>query len=267
MLSVSERLLIALARFCAVAVGCIPLAALAALAWGSVRWFGGASGAQLPDLLHIAGFTVAVVLCGGIAGGAAGTAAAIAAEEFVPLLLRGAIQAAIGVLAATPAVVYGWFAVNVEWPTILRYAPSMTTAAFTAVVVLLAIMSAPTACALCARALRHVPDSVRHGAAAAGASRLQTTMLVVLPALRRRIGAAWLAAIARSLAEATAVIILVAAIAHTQPTIAAWLLRTATASSAQSAATAIAFPALVLTIAVAICSWIIAREFRWLHWA
>jgi ABC-type phosphate transport system permease subunit len=142
---------------------------------------------------------------------------------------------------------------------------------FAAATAVLAAMVMPTTCALVTRALRRVPASTRQAAAAAGASRLQTTALVILPALRRRIGAALLAAFARAAGEATALQILFTALAAygmiPAATTASWIFATATAAPSANSAAALSLAALALLVVGAGCGLVVAREYRGAQWA
>jgi phosphate transport system permease protein len=271
MQSVPERLFTAIVRVCALAVASAPITAVLVLCWvggGAVmaaRSLPGASG-----LASTAGLTLAVAATAAVAGGALGIGCAIAAEEIVPSAVRGAIGGSIGFLGALPSVAFGWFAVVFVAPVAARQ-PLGGATAYAAASIVLAAMVAPTACALVTRALRRVPDSVRHAAAAAGASRLQTTVLIVVPALRRRIALAVVAAFARAVGEATALQVLFAALAlrgsATAATTASWIFSSAVAAPSATTAAQLSFAGLVLVAVAAACAFLVAREYRGMQWA
>lgn len=211
--SVPERLFAACCRFCAACVALTPVVVIVLLVWASVtttmestvqtesgRWLG------------VVASTLAVSVASAAVGGTLGAGAALAAQELVPRPMRRIIEGAIGFFGAIPAVAFGWAAVTVIVP-FAATSPLGPLSPYAAATAVLSVMVAPTSCALVTRGLRRVPVSVREAAAAAGASRLQTTALVVMPAFRRRIGVAALAAFARAIGEATAMQILFSALA------------------------------------------------------
>ena len=269
--SVPERLFTAFVQACAVVVAAVPLAAAGTLSWIGVSH--ALASRSLPGLDGFAAtvaFTVVAAAAAAFIGGSLGIGCALAAEELAPSAIRGAIEAAVAFLGAVPAVAFGWFAVVCVAP-LAAAQPLGSATQFAAAAVVLAAMVVPTTCALVTRALRRVPDAVRHAAASAGASRLQTTALVILPALRRQIGAAVLAAFARAVGEATALQILFGALAAygivPAATTASWIFATATAAPTADTAAALSFAGLALLIIGSGCGFIVAREYRGAQWA
>jgi phosphate transport system permease protein len=270
--SVAERFFAGVSRACAFLVAVVPLAAFAVLSWTAVSAFlvlraEPGAGAFAATIV----FTAAVCASAAILGGAVGIGCAVAAEELAPPAVRGAIDAAIAFLGAIPAVAFGWFAYTLIVPLAARQ-PLGAGTPFAAATLVLAAMTAPTACILVKRALRRIPDVTRHAAAAAGASRLQTTALVVVPALRSRIAAALLAAFARALGEATAMQILLSALARhgveSAATTASWVFSTlVTAPPSAAIAGEVSTGALALFVVVSACALLVAREYRGLQWA
>jgi phosphate transport system permease protein len=269
--SVPERLFAALLQACAVIVAFVPLGAAGALLWIGISHalashaIPGAGG-----LAATAVFTIAAAAAAAVIGGTLGIGCALAAEELAPSAVRGAIEAAVAFLGTVPAVAFGWFAA-VSIAPLAAARPLGSATQFAAAAVVLAVMVVPTTCSLVTRALRRVPDAVRHAAASAGASRLQTTAFVILPALRRHIGAAVLAAFARAVGEATALQILFAALAAygivPAATTASWIFASATAAPNADTAAALSFAALALLVIGSGCGLIVAREYRGAQWA
>jgi ABC-type phosphate transport system permease subunit len=270
--SAPERLFTALLQACAYVVAFVPLAAAGALLWTGIAYavtshgFPGARG-----IAATAAFTIGVAASAAVIGGSLGIGCALAAQELAPGGVRGAIEGALAFLGAVPAVAFGWFAVVAVAP-LAAERPFGSATQFAAATAVLAAMVAPTTGALVMRALRRVPDTMRQAAAAAGASRLQTTALVILPALRRRIGASVLAAFARAIGEATALQIVFTALAAygmiPAATTASWIFSTATATtSAADTASTLSFAALALLVVGSACGFVVAREFRGAQWA
>ena len=269
--SLTEHLFAGIVRACAVLVAAVPIVAAAALLWTGVatavaeRAFPGGA-----DLAATAAFTLAVCACAAIGGGAFGIGCAVAAEELTPASIHRAIEAAIGFFGVLPAVAFGWFAASFIAP-LASHRPLGDATPFFAATILLAVMIAPTACTLMTRSLRRVPDATRQAAAAAGASRLQTTALVIIPALRRRIIATVLAAFTRAVGEATAVQVLFASLASfgvlSPLTTASWLFSTAAHAPAAASAGQLSFAALALLAVSVAGGSIVARAYRGMQWA
>jgi ABC-type phosphate transport system permease subunit len=269
MLAVTERLFAVASRTCAIIVGAVPAVAVVALVWASIRpALLGVVPTGLEELWSVALFTVGVAATAAAAGGALGIGSAIAAEELAPGAARASIEAAIGFIGAVPAVAFGWFAVALVVPLVARFTSGTTAYFFDASIVLTA-MVAPTACTLVTRALRRMPDNVRQAAAASGATRLQATSMVVIPALRRQISAAVLTAFAQAATEATALQILFVVVAGrssgTPSTVASWIFGSVTSNPA--AAGSLALLALSLVALAALCAAFVEREYRAMQWA
>jgi phosphate transport system permease protein len=106
-----------------------------------------------------------------------GVGAAIYLEEFAPRnRLTNFVEANIANLAGVPSVVYGLLGLGV-FARFLRMGPSLLAGALT-----LAVMSLPVIIVAAREAIRAVPESIRLGAFALGATRWQTVRHQVLPA-------------------------------------------------------------------------------------
>jgi ABC-type phosphate transport system permease subunit len=266
---VTVRLFAGAAQACAVLVAAVPAAAVAALLWASIR-----SGISV-DLPALGAFGTAALFSLGVAataaviGGVLGIGCAVAAEELAAGPARAVIEAAIAFLGVTPAVVYGWFAIVLVVPFVDRLS-SGAMAAYAGASAVLTAMVVPTACGLVTRAMREIPDEVRQAAAAAGASRLQTTAFVIIPALRGRIRAALAAALARAIGEATALQILFAylvGISVVPPTAASLMFWTVVHVQPETIASAVWMSALALLVVVIVCASFVDREYREMQWA
>jgi phosphate transport system permease protein len=106
-----------------------------------------------------------------------GVGAAIWLEEFAPRnRLTNFVEANIANLAGVPSVVYGLLGLGI-FARFLRMGPSLLAGALT-----LAVMSLPVIIVAAREAIRAVPESIRLGAYALGATRWQTVRRQVLPA-------------------------------------------------------------------------------------
>lgn len=268
--SVSERLFAACCRLCAAIVALTPVAVIVLLVWAAITLTFESNGrGGFSGWLAVAASTIVASIVAAVLGGALGAGAAFAAEELATTPVRRTIEAAVGFFGAIPSVAFGWFAATIIVPAAASQPLGFATPYAVAAAVL-TVMTAPTACALVMRGLRRVPASVRFAAAAAGATRLQTTTLVVIPALRRRIAIAGLAAFARSIGEATAMQVLFVALGRAGmkavPTAAATVFsRLALGPPAADPSYYIA--ALVLLCVAAACVLAVGREVGGPQWA
>jgi phosphate transport system permease protein len=106
-----------------------------------------------------------------------GVGAAIYLEEFAPRnRMTNFVEANISNLAGVPSVVYGLLGLGI-FARFLRLGPSLLAGALT-----LAVMSLPVIIVAAREAIRAVPDGIRLGAYALGATKWQTVRRQVLPA-------------------------------------------------------------------------------------
>ena len=106
-----------------------------------------------------------------------GVGAAIYLEEFAPSnRVTAFVEANIANLAGVPSVVYGLLGLGI-FARLLRMGPSLLAGALT-----LAVMSLPVIVVAARESIRAVPDGIRLGAYALGATRWQTVRRQVLPA-------------------------------------------------------------------------------------
>ena len=105
-----------------------------------------------------------------------GVGAAIYLEEFSPRnRVTNFVEANIANLAGVPSVVYGLLGLGI-FARFLRLGPSLLAGALT-----LAVMSLPVIIVAARESIRAVPESVRLGAYALGATKWQTVRSQVLP--------------------------------------------------------------------------------------
>ena len=130
-----------------------------------------------------------------------GLVSAIYLSEYASQRIRAVLKPILEILAGIPTVVLGFFAIAFITPVILKplggFAPFNATSAGIAV----GILCLPLVTSLAEDALRAVPRSLREGAYGLGATRLEVTLKVVLPAALSGIISAFLLAVARAIGE------------------------------------------------------------------
>ena len=152
-------------------------------------------------VLPLVGGTVLVSCIAMIVALPAGLLSAIYLSEYANPQVRRVIKPLLELLAGVPTVVYGYFALMFVTPLLQRTLPGL--AGFNALSpgIVMGIMIFPLVSSLSEDALHAVPGLLREGAYALGATRLQTTMRVVVPGALSGITAAFILAVSRAVGE------------------------------------------------------------------
>jgi len=134
-----------------------------------------------------------------------GLSCAVFLTEFSSKRLRRIIKPVIELLAGIPSVVYGFMGVVLLVPFIRRTfgGPGLSVLAGA---VILGIMILPTIISITIDSLLAVPSAYREGSIALGATRWQTTKMVLFPAARSGIVASIILGMGRAVGETMAVI-------------------------------------------------------------
>jgi phosphate transport system permease protein len=130
-----------------------------------------------------------------------GLLTAIYLSEYATPTVRRVVKPLLEVLAGVPTVVYGYFALLFVTPLLQRLIPGL--AGFNALSpgLVTGIMILPMVSSLAEDAMRGVPVNLRAGAYALGATRMQTSLTVVVPAAFSGITAAFILAVSRAIGE------------------------------------------------------------------
>ena len=136
-----------------------------------------------------------------------GLLSAIYLSEYAPPGVRRIVKPVLEILAGVPTVVYGYFALMFVTPLLQRFVPGL--AGFNALSpgIVMGIMILPLVSSLSEDAMRAVPRGLREGAYALGATRMQTSLNVVVPAAFSGITAAFILAVSRAVGETMIVVI------------------------------------------------------------
>lgn len=140
-----------------------------------------------------------------IIGAVFGLGCAVVLTQFAPRHLMVILKPAIEVLAGIPSVVYGFIGVVVLVPIIRDHLGGPGLSILTASIVL-GIMVLPTITSISVDVIQAVPRSYRDGSIALGATRWQTTRMVILKAAKSGIIAAFILGMGRAIGETMAVI-------------------------------------------------------------
>ena len=132
-----------------------------------------------------------------------GLATAIYLSEYASPRARSILKPALEVLAGIPTVVYGYFALTFMTPLLRaifgRGIVQIFNTASAGIVV--GILIIPLVSSMSEDALHAVPDALRHAAFGLGATKLETSLKVVVPAAVSGIAAAFVVAISRAIGE------------------------------------------------------------------
>ena len=131
----------------------------------------------------------------------AGLTIALYLSEYAPKRVHRVAKPLLEVLAGIPTVVYGYFALLFVTPWLRAWIPGLTTFNALAPGLVLGLMILPLVSSLCEDACAAVPQGLREGAFALGATRLQAATGVMVPAARSGIAAAVILAVSRAIGE------------------------------------------------------------------
>lgn len=134
-----------------------------------------------------------------------GLASAIYLAEFASARVRRVLKPVLEILAGIPTVVYGYFALTFVTPLIAVIFPQTQIFNAASASIVVGIMVLPMTASLCDDALRAVPESLRQGAFALGATQFEVTLRVVLPAALSGVMASFVLAASRAIGETMAV--------------------------------------------------------------
>jgi phosphate transport system permease protein len=138
-----------------------------------------------------------------------GLASAIYLSEYASRRVRGFFKPVLEVLVGIPTVVYGFFALNFMTP-VLRDILGTSVVGFFNVAsagIVVGILIVPLVSSLSEDALSAVPDSLRQAGYALGASKLEVSLRIVVPAALSGIAAAVVLAMSRAVGETMVVTI------------------------------------------------------------
>ncbi len=130
-----------------------------------------------------------------------GLLSAIYLSEYARPGVRRGVKPVLEVLAGVPTVVYGYFALLFVTPLLQRVIPGL--AGFNALGpgIVMGIMILPLVSSLSEDAMQGVPRGLREGSYALGATKMQTSLKVVVPAAFSGITAAFILAVSRAIGE------------------------------------------------------------------
>ena len=130
-----------------------------------------------------------------------GLLSAIFLSEYAPNTVRRIIKPVLEILAGIPTVVYGYFALLFVTPILQSISESISIFNAMSASIVMGIMILPMVASLSEDAMRAVPRSLWEGAYALGATKLEVSTRVVVPAALSGIVSAFILAVSRAIGE------------------------------------------------------------------
>jgi phosphate transport system permease protein len=211
-----REMLVSALLFCASAVSVLTtIGIVAVLVYEAMGFFARVSvfeyltGTTWAPLFQPQHFGVLPLLVGSllVAAGAAiialpvGVGTAIFLSEYASQRVKRIVKPALEVLAGVPTVVYGYFALTFVTPVLRLAWPNTDIFNGASASVVMGIMIIPLVASLSEDAMSAVPRSLREGAYALGATKLEVSTRTVVPAALSGIVASFILAISRALGE------------------------------------------------------------------
>jgi phosphate transport system permease protein len=136
-----------------------------------------------------------------LVAGPIGLMAAIYLSEYASDRVRRVLKPMLEILAGIPTIVYGFFAFTFVTPLIRSVWPDVAATNILSPGIVMGIMIIPMIASLSEDAMSSVPKAMREGALGLGATKLETTFKVVIPAALSGIIASFVLGISRAIGE------------------------------------------------------------------
>ncbi|MHA6250542.1 phosphate ABC transporter permease subunit PstC [Oceanobacillus sp. CAU 1775] len=133
--------------------------------------------------------------------GPIGLMSAIYLSEYASDRVRRILKPMLEILAGIPTIVYGFFAFTFVTPVIRSIFPEVAATNILSPGIVMGVMIIPMIASLSEDAMTAVPNSMREGALALGATKLETTFKVVMPAALSGIISSFVLGISRAIGE------------------------------------------------------------------
>jgi phosphate transport system permease protein len=130
-----------------------------------------------------------------------GLLSAIYLSEYAPYRARRVLKPLLEILAGIPTVVYGYFALLFITPILRQISEDIAVFNAASAAIVMGVMILPMVSSLSEDAMESVPRSLREGAYALGATKLEVATRVVVPAALSGIVAAFILAMSRAIGE------------------------------------------------------------------
>lgn len=130
-----------------------------------------------------------------------GLMSAIFLSEYASEGVRRTLKPLLEILAGIPTIVYGFFAFTFVTPLLRTFIPGLEPTNILSPGIVMGVMIIPMIASLSEDAMSSVPKAMREGALALGATKLETTWKIVIPAAMSGIVASFVLGISRAIGE------------------------------------------------------------------
>lgn len=151
--------------------------------------------------------TLTITLGAAVIAIPSGVLTAIFLSEYASDGFRSIVKPALEILAGIPTVVYGYFALVYLTPLLSNVIPAIRTFNALSGSVVVGIMIIPMVSSITEDAMNAVPNSLREGGYALGATKFKVSTTIVVPAALSGIISSFILAISRAIGETMAVTI------------------------------------------------------------
>ena len=158
-------------------------------------------------VLPLVAGTLLVTACACLVCVPLGLGAAIYLSEYAQTRTRRYLKPLLEILAGIPTVVYGYFALTFVAPRLQEIGLPVGVFSALSAGLVMGVMLLPTVASISEDAMSAVPRELRDGAYALGATRLNVSTLIVVPAAISGIIASFVLAISRAVGETMIVLI------------------------------------------------------------
>ncbi|MEG0450817.1 MAG: phosphate ABC transporter permease subunit PstC [Lysinibacillus sp.] len=165
------------------------------------QWLPFSGKEPLFGILPLIAGTLKVTLIAIIVAVPFGIASAIYLSEYASDNARRIIKPVLEVLAGVPTIVYGFFALTFVTPILQELLPGLKIFNALSPGIVVGVMILPMITSLSEDAMSSVPNSMREGALALGATKFEVAIKVVLPAALSGVIASIVLAVSRAIGE------------------------------------------------------------------
>ena len=130
-----------------------------------------------------------------------GLMSAIYLSQYASDRVRKVFKPLLELLAGIPTIVYGFFAFTFVTPLLRQFIPGLQATNILSPGIVMGVMIIPMIASLSEDAMSSVPSSMREGALALGATKLEVTKKVIIPAALSGIIASFVLGISRAIGE------------------------------------------------------------------
>ncbi|WP_062198625.1 phosphate ABC transporter permease subunit PstC [Massilibacterium senegalense] len=167
----------------------------------SKEWFPFSDVNPSYGILPLISGTLMVAIIAMIVAVPIGLGAAIYLSEYASDKVRRTVKPILEVLAGVPTIVYGFFALTFVTPMLQKVIPNLSIFNALSPGIVVGIMIIPMIASLSEDAMSSVPNAMREGALALGATKFEVTMKVVIPAALSGIMSSFVLGISRAIGE------------------------------------------------------------------